>query len=94
MQEGDSSSKDSSEAERIVRSMLERDAIYANPEWIELLMGLPMGWTDLEDFQPDRSSSSMNTNRPARYRVVNHTTLKGLRLSAMRWSGKPYTPSP
>lgn len=39
-----------------------------NPEWEELLMGFPLGWTDLSDTRPTKISPSTPTNHPARSR--------------------------
>lgn len=36
-----------------------------NPDWVEMLMGFPDGWTDLRDFRPTRIKPSTPTNHPA-----------------------------
>lgn len=41
--------------------------VYANPDWIELLMGLPIGWTD-PDIPLDRDRLNLPTNHHGRYR--------------------------
>ena len=33
-----------------------------NPDWLEWLMGWPLGWTDLEDSETPSSHKSLNTS--------------------------------
>lgn len=35
---------------------------YLNPEWVEWLMGFPIGWTDLEDLETPSSPKSPNSS--------------------------------
>lgn len=52
---------------------------YLNPNWEELLMGFPVGWTSL-DFPPDLVSSSTPMSRRAQHLVRQRRT-HGLRRS-------------
>ncbi len=72
---------------------------YLNPDWVEQLMGLPVGWTDLT--QPTASSASLPgkgristpSSRPERSAKKRRITLKGLKRSVTRLSGSRHFPS-
>lgn len=66
---------------------------YLNPDWVELLMGLPAGWTSLH-FQggpQGRAYTSIITSHRARRRAKRRITNAVSRHSAMRSSGSRRT---
>lgn len=66
---------------------------YLNPAWCELMMGLPMGWTDLTfpASRPTWAGRSMPTSRRARLKRNKPTTRRELRRSVTAWSGSRRT---
>jgi hypothetical protein len=65
-----------------------------NPDWVETLMGFPVGWTSL-DGPPDPASSSTSGNRRASS-AGSRTAPPGCAPSVTRWSRRLCTrwPSP
>jgi hypothetical protein len=53
-----------------------------NPNWLEALMGYPVGWTDINGL-PEAESHSARGNRPA-LRTERPTGLRASRRSAMQ----------
>lgn len=69
---------------------------YLNPDWVELLMGLPAGWTALPsptspDSRQGRVRTSTTTNRPAWWRISHATMRRASARSATRSFGSRRT---
>lgn len=47
---------------------------YLNPAFVEMLMGVPVGWTELPDGPPIRAKTSSTTSRRGRSRSASKTT--------------------
>jgi hypothetical protein len=68
-------------------------AHHLNPDWVETLMGYPLGWTDL-DSPPEADSLSTPGNRLVRLRSAPPIGLRALKRSATRSCRRSSTRSP
>jgi hypothetical protein len=63
-----------------------------NPDWVETLMGLPIGWTSLDGL-PDPANPSTPTSRRVPSRASRPTAQHGLKRSATAWRSPSSTRS-